>query len=75
MLAPRQEGHSVLFRPSRPPLDGTTRPSLARATTSPKTAVLPHSETLVRFSAVKDAENPAKLNAGLEAPARPTPRR
>ena len=76
VLAPRQEGPSVLFRPyTVADLDGLNDPAalLRRATASPKEAMLPHSETLVRFSAVKDEENPAKLNAGLEAPCQAEP--
>lgn len=76
VLAPRQEGPSVLFRPyTAADLDGLNDPAalLRRATASPKEAMLPHSETLVRFSAVKDEENPAKLNAGLEAPCQAEP--
>lgn len=71
VLAPRQEGPSVLFRPyAAADLDGVSDPAalLRRATASPKEAMLPHSETLVRFSAAKDEENPAKLNASLDAP-------
>ena len=41
---------------------------LRRATVSPKCAVIPHSETLVRFSSTKDAENPARLDTTLDAP-------
>ena len=71
VLAPRQEGPSVIFRPyTAADLDGVSDPAalLRRATASPKEAMLPHSETLVRFSAAKDEENPAKLNASLDAP-------
>ena len=66
----------MLFRPyTAADLDGLNDPAalLRRATASPKEAMLPHSETLVRFSAVKDEENPAKLNAGLEAPCQAEP--
>ncbi len=76
VLAPRQEGPSVLFRPyTSADLDGVSDPAdlLRRATASPKEAMLPHSETLVRFSAAKDEENPAKLNASLEAPCQAEP--
>lgn len=71
VLAPRQEGPSVVFRPyTASDLEGVSDPSalLRRATASPKGAMLPHSETLVHFSAVKDEENPATLHPTLEAP-------
>lgn len=76
VLAPRREGPSVLFRPyTAADLDGVSDPAvlLARATASPKEAMLPHSETLVRFSATKDEEHPARLNASLTAPCRAEP--
>ena len=70
VLAPRQEGKAVVFRP----LVAGETPSLARATVSPKAAVFPACETLVRFTGTKDPENPAKLNMKLDdtpdAPAR-----
>ena len=44
VLAPRQEGKAVVFRP----LVAGETPSLARATVSPKAAVFPACETLVR---------------------------
>ena len=70
MLAPRQEGKAVVFRP----LVAGETPSLARATVSPKAAVFPACETLIRFTGTKDPENPAKLDIKLDdtpdAPAR-----
>lgn len=68
VLAPRQEGSSTVFRAQG--ADGMTDVAalLRRATASPKEAALPHSETLVRFTATKDEENPARLNAVLDAP-------
>ena len=70
VLAPRQEGKAVVFRP----LVAGETPSLARATISPKAAVFPACETLVHFTGTKDPENPAKLNMKLDdtpdAPAR-----
>ena len=45
VLAPRQEGKAVVFRP----LVAGETPSLARATVSPKAAVFPACETLIRF--------------------------
>ena len=67
VLAPRQEGKAVVFRP----LVAGETPSLARATVSPKAAVFPACETLVHFTGTKDPENPAKLNMKLDD----TPRR
>ena len=70
VLAPRQEGKAVVFRP----LVAGETPSLARATVSPKAAVFPACETLIRFTGTKDPENPAKLDIKLDdtpdAPAR-----
>lgn len=71
ILAPRQEGPSVVFRPQAPHMLAalTDLPGLLRrATASPKEAIMPRSETLVRFTATKDAENPAKLDTVLDAP-------
>ena len=62
VLAPRQEGKAVVFRPLVP---GET-PALSRATVSPKAAVFPPHETLVRYTGVKDPENPAKINLSLD---------
>lgn len=76
VLAPRQEGPSVLFRPwTAADLDGISDPAalLRRATASPKGAIAPHSETLVRFSATKDEQEPAKLNVSLDAPCQAKP--
>ena len=63
VLAPRKEGKAVVFRP----LVAGETPSLARATVSPKAAVLPPCETLIRFKGSKDPEDPGKLNVNLEA--------
>lgn len=73
VLAPRQEGPSVVFRPHTADELTDLPAMLRRATASPKGAMLPHSETLVHFSATKDEENPAKLNATLEAPCQAEP--
>ncbi len=62
VLAPRKEGKSVVFRPL---IAGET-PSLARATVSPKAAVLPPCETLIRFRGTKDLEDPGKVSINLE---------
>ena len=69
VLAPRQEGKAVVFRP----LVAGETPSLARATVSPKAAVLPPCETLVRFSGVKDPENPSAINMTLDDTVEMTP--
>lgn len=70
VLAPRQEGKAVVFRP----LAAGEAPVLERSTVAPKAAVLPPCETLVHFSGAKDSENPAKVNVSLDdtpdAPAR-----
>ena len=70
VLAPRKEGKAVVFRP----LAAGETPSLDRATVSPKAAVLPPCETLVRFTGTKDPENLGKINMTLDdtpdAPAR-----
>lgn len=74
VVAPRQEGKAVLFRPWN---RGDAAPSLDRATISPKSVLLPASETLVRFTAKKDADNLANLHMTLtdglaDTPAVPT---
>lgn len=68
VLAPRREGRSVMFRPRTADELTDMDELLRRATASPKGAVIPHSETLVRFSSTKDAENPARLDTTLDAP-------
>lgn len=73
VVAPRKEGNAVLFRPwSRE--EGV--PALDRATVSAKSVILPPSEVLLRFSAVKDPDQPANLSLtlddGLGVPAEPT---
>lgn len=67
-VAPRREGPSVLFRPQKAEDLTDLSSLLRRATASPKEAILPKSEVLVRFSAVKDPEDPGKLDMTLEAP-------
>lgn len=62
VLAPRREGKAVVFRPLAP---GET-PVLARTTISPKAAVFPPCETLVRYTGVKDPENPARITLSLD---------
>ena len=68
VLAPRKEGRSVMFRPHTADELTDMDELLRRATASPKGAAIPHSETLVRFTSTKDAEDPARLNTSLEAP-------
>lgn len=68
VLAPRREGRSVMFRPRTADELTDMDELLRRATASPKGAVIPHSETLVRFSSTEDAENPARLDTTLDAP-------
>lgn len=68
VLAPRKEGRSVMFRPHTADELTDMDELLRRATASPKGAAIPHSETLVRFTSTKDAENPARLDTTLDAP-------
>ena len=67
LLAPKQQGASIVFKPYTADELQDLQPLLCRATISPKEAVLPRSETLVRFSAKKDSENPAKLDMSLDS--------
>ena len=71
VLAPRQEGPSVVYRPQTAEqlASADIDALLRRATASPKQAMLPQCETLVTFKSVKDAEDPAKLTTTLEVPA------
>ena len=62
VLAPVQEGPAVVFRP----LQAGQKPVLERARISPKAAILPSGDTLVRFTAEKDSEDPGKLHVNLE---------
>lgn len=67
VLAPRREGRVVVFRPWN--ADGKEgEPSLTfeRATASPKEALFPSCEVLMRFSATKDADDPAKLHMQVD---------
>ena len=70
VLAPRQEGPSVVYRPrtAEEPASADIDALLRRATASPKQAMLPQCETLVTFKSVKDAEDPSKLTTTLENP-------
>lgn len=68
VLAPSKEGYATLFRPLSagriPSVEGSGL--LDRTRLSPKAAVIPTGETLVNFTAVKDAADPAKLNVSLD---------
>ncbi len=71
LLAPRKQGKAVLFKQYS--LDelatlAELAPLLERATSSPKAAVMPASETLVSFHSVKKPEEPALLDTTLSAP-------
>lgn len=70
VLAPRQEGPSVVYRPwtAEELASADSAALLRRATASPKQAMLPQCETLVTFKSVKDAEDPSKLTTTLENP-------
>ena len=63
VMAPRREGNAVLFRPW---VKGEAVPTLERSTISPKAVILPASEVLMRFAAVKDADQPDNLNLTLD---------
>ena len=70
VLAPRQEGPSVVYRPQSAEelASADIAALLRRATASPKQAMLPQCETLVTFKSVKDAEDASKLTTTLENP-------
>ncbi len=58
VLAPRNEGDSIVFKP----YDSKKGFNIEReATAPPKKACFPQSETLVKFSHIKDLENPEKV--------------
>ncbi|WP_027723112.1 4Fe-4S dicluster domain-containing protein [Maridesulfovibrio zosterae] len=58
VLAPRFEGDSIIFRP----YDASKGFFIEReATAPPKKAIFPQSETLLKFSNIKDLENPEKV--------------
>lgn len=68
LVAPRQEGPSVVFRAQKAD-DLKDLPSLLkRGTASPKEVILPKSEVLVRFSATKKEDDPGSLDMTLQAP-------
>ena len=75
VLAPRQEGPSVVFRPrtAEQLASADIDALLRRATASPKQVMLPQCETLVTFKSVKDAEDPSRLTTTLEAPTEAEP--
>lgn len=70
VLAPRQEGPSVVYRPrtAEELASADIDALLRRATASPKQAMLPQCETLVTFKSVKNEEDPSKLTTSVENP-------
>ncbi len=70
VLAPRQEGPAVVFRPQSAEqlAKADAAALLRRSTASPKQAMLPQSEVLVQFTSVKDAEDASKLTTTLTVP-------
>ena len=70
VLAPRQEGPAVVFRPQSAEQLAGADPAvlLRRSTASPKQAILPQSEVLVKFTSVKDAEDASRLTTTLTVP-------
>ena len=63
VLAPRQEGDAVVFRP----FDGQTAPFLDRpATNPPKGAVFPAHETLLTFQYAKNAEDLGQVDVQVK---------
>ncbi|MDR2726613.1 MAG: hydrogenase, partial [Deltaproteobacteria bacterium] len=62
VLAPVQEGGIVVFRPLQP----GQPPLMERARVSPKAAVMPTGETLLRFTAQKDSADPGTLHLSLD---------
>ena len=61
-FVPRREGDAVVFRPFAP---GAVPELSERPTTSPKAAVFPRCEPLLRFKYVKDEEDPAKVQVDI----------
>jgi len=70
VLAPRQEGPSVVYRAySAADLAAAdVNALLKRSTASPKQAILPQCETLVAFKSVKDENDMSKLSTTVENP-------
>ncbi len=70
VLAPRQEGPSVVYRPHTVEQISAVGVNalLRRSTVSPKQAILPQCETLVTFKSTKDEQDPAKLTTTVENP-------
>lgn len=75
VLAPRQEGPSVVYRPhtAEQLASADVEALLRRTTSSPKQAVLPQCETLVKFTSVKNADDPSKLTTTVENPCQADP--
>ena len=70
VLAPHKEGKAVLFREWK---EGDPAPELAKSTISPKGAIIPACETLVKYQITKDPENLSKRSLALAAPTEATP--
>ena len=70
VLAPRQEGPTVVFRAQTADqlANADVAALLKRSASSPKQAMLPQCETLVAFKSVKNAEDPSKLTTSVENP-------
>ncbi len=70
VLAPRQEGPSIVFRAytAAELAQADVNALLKRSTASPKQAILPQCETLVAFKSVKDPEDASKLTTTVENP-------
>ena len=70
VLAPRQEGPSVVYRAysAKDLAAADVNALLRRSTVSPKQAMLPQCETLVAFKSVKDSEDMSKLTTTVENP-------
>ena len=70
VMAPRQEGPSVVFRAytAEELADADVNALLKRSYSSPKHAILPQCETLVAFKSEKDPEDMSKLVTKVEHP-------
>ena len=70
VMAPRQEGPSVVFRAytAKELAAADVNALLKRSYSSPKQAILPQCETLVAFKSAKDPEDMSKLTTTVENP-------
>ncbi len=75
VLAPCQEGPSVVYRPQTAGQISASGVNafLRRSTSSPKKAMLPQSEPLATFKSVKDPQDLSKLSTTLENPCKVEP--